>query len=1014
MSDITSDPQFNNLVTKFDECNNQFITRLYKYLSNYVAKDGNFNFLSLEKGKWLLPANRVAEFFALADTARQSKAMMHFAEPQSKGDDYSCLFLDFDIYHDTNDLIIEDNEIRELLDLIGDLIRNYFVIPHDMTTYCLITKRKNITLDHDRNQYRYGFHMIFSIKMKSIGRKIIIDRLRRSENIIKIETDDDFECFIQDVEQRLNIDFKDALDVACAWVPVLIRGSCRTGKIPHKIDSIYKMTLPSRENSKKRINSVDISDFANICYEFSINFEMFNGIVKKEEINLKDEFSDLVKDKINKLESDELSYLDVNSKVNITCLSDINAKYVKEYLDIINVDKLSGTDWRKILMTVYNQHPSYKLLAEQFSRRSKYWDQAGFDKTWEQISKTDCSTFSVGTILYYAKTTNPDEYNNHYNKSVYDIAKDAVMKHRGDLNEFDCALVLQAMFDQLYITTVDQNAPRGQKKMITCRFITPNDKMRDGEVWKWRVDAQLSDIHHFIFKKLENVFHNIKIFLKQFLSTKDDATEKKNINKMITALNNSCKRFGDFSKAKAITNVFLNIIMDESFLEKLDQDKYIMGVGNGVLELGDATTPKINLINHFHNYRISKYTPVVYIPYDANNPIIMEVEEGLRKIFVEKDAFEFIMMMASQCLNAEIKDLFYLFLLGVGANGKSTFLELFTNTLGHMYAKKYRNTLITGKSGASESANSSLMILEPARAGYCSEVSPGTKINISAFKELVSGEKLSGRGLFKDEINFKLRCHHFMSMNHPLTIDCTDHGTWRRIGMYKCKRRFLNKTDREYDPNNPYHAEADPKFQKVYPEDPEYLSAMLAILTKYYIILYEKYEGSILNVPKPTIDQETLEYRNSQDTVNEFITKCVIRTTNNEITITSEEIAIKYREWYEKYRGERLRDDLKSISKRIENSVLCKYFETSIEHSDQIIKGIRVLEINGDFVRPGEEFLIQPKMGRPSKKTQDKLAQTSKYVMEMMNMDLGIYPLVIEDASSSGDASSSSEIITPD
>ena len=53
---------------------------------------------------------------------------MHFAEPQSKGDQYSCLFLDFDIYHDYDELTIEDNELRELLDLIFDIIRYYFDI----------------------------------------------------------------------------------------------------------------------------------------------------------------------------------------------------------------------------------------------------------------------------------------------------------------------------------------------------------------------------------------------------------------------------------------------------------------------------------------------------------------------------------------------------------------------------------------------------------------------------------------------------------------------------------------------------------------------------------------------------------------------------------------------------------------------------------------------------------------------------------------------------------------------
>lgn len=1009
MSDIHSeDPQYNNLKTGYDEYNNTFIAQLFKYLKEFKVDTDNFNILSVKGGKWYVPQNRIPDFFAFVDKARQTGAMMHFAEPQSKGDNTSCLFLDFDIFHDDKNLQLEDDELRQIIDLVCDLIRQYFNIDVDKKCHCLVTKRKNVTLDYDKNQYRHGFHMLFSLRMRSSGRNIIIDRLMRNQKYIKVEEDDPIEEYIIDVEKELKIDFKEALDRACAWVPVLVRGSARPGKIPHEIAYVYSITIPKRETAKIKISSVNLRDFNNICHDFSINFERHNGVTK-EEVFLKEEILSLTKESLQVFEQDELAALDVNSKVNITCLSDVNAKYLKQILDIIDITKLNGVDWRKILMTIMNQHVSYKIIAEQFSQKSEYWDKAGFDKTWESLLKVDVSNFSVGTLMYYAKKTNIEGFTKYHQSSVYEIAKDAVLKRQGDLNDHDCAVVLQYIYGQIYTNTIDINDPRGSKKNIICRFITPNDKMRDGEVWKWRIDAQLADVCRYIYKKLENVFDNIKIFLHNLKSEKEDAEEKKKIAKTLTNLNKTCKSFGMNSRANNIVAVFSKLIMDETFLIKMDEDKYIIGVGNGVLELGDPVTPRFNLIDHFHNYRISKFTPVAYRKYDPTDPYIIKMEEIFSNIIVEPDALLRIMCMFASCLNAEVKDLVYLFLHGAGANGKSTILELITNCLGDMYAKKYRTSLITSKVKNSESASSANVALIGVRLGYCSEVDPGTKISIESFKSIISGEKQSGRGLFKDEINFKLHCHHVMTMNHPLTIDCNDHGTWRRVMMYRGKARFLNKNDPEYDPENPYHKEADPKIQKIYATDPDYLAATLSILTKYYIIFYEKYEGCLFNIPCPTIDRETQQYRNSQDSMNEFITKCAVRTKNDTDIMTAEGIAMKFRDWYSSVRGEKIRESIKSIAERVQSSILCKFFETSTEHADQVIKNIRILDPTGDFKHVDEEFIIQSKVGRPKKNEKIKNEEDAKKLLAFNKSRAKANDEPIIAASSSG-----SEIITPD
>ena len=50
-----------------------------------------------------------------------------------------------------------------------------------------------------------------------------------------------------------------------------------------------------------------------------------------------------------------------------------------------------------------------------------------------------------------------------------------------------------------------------------------------------------------------------------------------------------------------------------------------------------------------------------------------------------------------------------------------------------------------------------------------------------------------------------------------------------------------------------------------------YLSAFLSILVHYRQKLYDNYKGQVLDIPNETIERETEEYRQSEDTIYKFI-----------------------------------------------------------------------------------------------------------------------------------------------
>src|SRR5690242_15395541 len=168
--------------------------------------------------------------------------------------------------------------------------------------------------------------------------------------------------------------------------------------------------------------------------------------------------------------------------------------------------------------------------------------------------------------------------------------------------------------------------------------------------------------------------------------------------------------------------------------------------------------------------------------------------------------------------------------------------------------------------------DSEKMLLKHARFAYFSESDPGDYIRTGNVKEITGGENVSAAEKFQKQDNFRIHCHFTVASNHDPRIMGSDHGTWRRISVYRYKMKFCPNPD----PNNPFEKKDDRKFADTVNRDPKYKEAYLSILVKYYNILRDQYNYDLNNIPKPSIVRDTEKYRNEQDTINRFITDRVI------------------------------------------------------------------------------------------------------------------------------------------
>lgn len=246
------------------------------------------------------------------------------------------------------------------------------------------------------------------------------------------------------------------------------------------------------------------------------------------------------------------------------------------------------------------------------------------------------------------------------------------------------------------------------------------------------------------------------------------------------------------------------------------------------------------------------------------------------------------------------------------SNGKSILIEFFRETIGEMYARRMPLSFITDQSRTkSASADPAMMEMKHARFVNYSESETNERASIARIKELTGGDTMAGRQLYGEQENFKPNCNHLLATNHHLRIESTEHAVWRRFLTYKFKMTFKENPN----PDNEFECKKDPKFINMLKDDKRYHSAFLAILTHYRSRLYAEYDGQILQVPHPTIKEETDVYRQQEDIYERFIMQRVFFKEGKPDQSLDEFLTI-FRNYYRNENGERLKiknDDLRHL-----------------------------------------------------------------------------------------------------
>jgi putative DNA primase/helicase len=222
--------------------------------------------------------------------------------------------------------------------------------------------------------------------------------------------------------------------------------------------------------------------------------------------------------------------------------------------------------------------------------------------------------------------------------------------------------------------------------------------------------------------------------------------------------------------------------------DDFDAQTWLLPVLNGTLDLRTG-----HLLQHRREDFLTRLAPVEFDP-DAACP---RWETFLARVLPDPEVREFVQRLVGYMLTGSVAEQCLAFLLGIGRNGKSVFVETLAALWGEFHSATRIETLSVSRGGG---IPNDIAALAGARLVTVSETPEGSRLNESLVKDLTGGDTISARFMRAEFFQFKPQFKLLIRGNHKPQIRGTDDGIWRRILLVPFNVQIPRG---EVDPNLP-------------------------------------------------------------------------------------------------------------------------------------------------------------------------------------------------------------------
>lgn len=275
-----------------------------------------------------------------------------------------------------------------------------------------------------------------------------------------------------------------------------------------------------------------------------------------------------------------------------------------------------------------------------------------------------------------------------------------------------------------------------------------------------------------------------------------------------------------------------------------DADKWALNTPSGTINL---RTGKWRM--HRREDYLTTLSPTRYNP-DATAP---RFEKFLSQVFAGDEALmRYLQWAVGYSLTGDTSAQVFFLLHGVGANGKSTLLDVLRHVLGPDYFHGLNfETLLMQRQAQHQSP---LAQLRGKRLVMASEAGEGRKLNTAMIKSLTGGDPIRANLMHRDATEFIPQCKIWLLCNHKPVVGDDSLGMWRRVRLLPFLQSFTGD-------------KADPRLGDALKAEAE---GVLAWAVRGAMMHAEHGEPDL----PECVRAATEEYRIESDSIGQFLAEC--------------------------------------------------------------------------------------------------------------------------------------------
>ena len=342
-------------------------------------------------------------------------------------------------------------------------------------------------------------------------------------------------------------------------------------------------------------------------------------------------------------------------------------------------------------------------------------------KLWENDFETQ-NYIGIKTIAWYAKQDNPEEYNKWHKAWYKQALRKAVDGGHDDIG--------RAFYRIFWLE-------------FACVSTVGNGDWYHFKQNHWNRAANGARIRGYLGTSFKRKFEEYQSNIIQKSLKEENQKWKeqyqlcnKKITKIIENLGN-----GDHKRKylKALADIFY--LEDEEFASKLNKNKYLLGVKNGIIEM--TKTQAVFRQGKPEDY-VSMFTPVKYdSKYSWDHPKVLEMKKWYRQTYIDENIMEYKMRLDASFMVAGNQDKVFPIFTGESNNSKSMWKKLYDAAYGPYAVDFPLEVLTKQRSGGGPSPE--IAQAEGARLAHLAEPDNAEAFRNGMIKLLTGGDSIFTR-----------------------------------------------------------------------------------------------------------------------------------------------------------------------------------------------------------------------------------------------------------------------------